>query len=608
MTAKLRLVLLNLSLALFFAGTLISLNDNFGVGAIFTLVAGALAATAYGSQLRVALKNNTSRVVNAIVLTVGALAMAMVFLVGFSFSIRHSLLLDPGFLQVYHITGFLILAVFVWSAFQSIEQLEHQGQKILLVVSLAVFCIMSFIGFLGFAGLEPHNVMLIYRGFVLFVFVFFGVGIVFTFKKTEAGGDRFGMGILVVSVLLILYWIIRWQATNLLTSNVSKVFVYVGFLIVIGLPVSIAIVARKHYFIIYFILYSVVVDFYLIPFNREYRYLAEVGLQECVGYDDAINYRPVFSVGVSDQELFAKPQPAEIEAVANEWRSKSFSPKRVKIEFEERLPNGDSLKVISHWVGDSLRHFGLMRIPKGIDASKAPLLLMLQGGGPDLDVLTETFADQILPQRCANVIGNYILLMPSFRGEIVRGNGFCYRSAGYNGDVWIGPAEDAISFLEAAKSVVHQEDSSRVIAVGISRGATTGLIIKALTEKVDYCIAISPHTTFLDQNVYEHERVGADFPKIFFTPETTVENVRKRLIAASPYLFSDRLSGIEIHSGTEDKLTSPYHVSLLKDRMTELGKLGETVTIHTYPGKGHGFFDDRIVCQTLTEFFAKGTP
>jgi hypothetical protein len=92
-----------------------------------------------------------------------------------------------------------------------------------------------------------------------------------------------------------------------------------------------------------------------------------------------------------------------------------------------------------------------VRIPVGLDIKDAPILLALDGGGVDVDVLDADFLYRLTGGMCRDVLNNYIVIAPSFRGDIARGKEFCFRSEGYTGDVWLGAAEDAASFLEVVK-------------------------------------------------------------------------------------------------------------------------------------------------------------
>jgi dipeptidyl aminopeptidase/acylaminoacyl peptidase len=195
--------------------------------------------------------------------------------------------------------------------------------------------------------------------------------------------------------------------------------------------------------------------------------------------------------------------------------------------------------------------------------------------------------------------------MPSFRGNLLRGNDLCFRSEGYAGDVWLGAAEDAVAFLEAVKSLYNKSDSTKVLASGGSRGATVALIIGGLTDKVDYIIASSTHTKFLDYSVIQNERVGRSYPAAFYTPETTPGEVRKRIIASSPYYFADRLPPFEVHQGTEDQKTTVWHARRLGEHLNEIGTDDNSYNIYIHENKGHGYDDDKVVCESLGRFLKR---
>lgn len=89
---------------------------------------------------------------------------------------------------------------------------------------------------------------------------------------------------------------------------------------------------------------------------------------------------------------------------------------------------------------------------------------------------------------------------------------------------------------------------------------------------------------------------------VTFAPKASPENIRKRLIASSPYYFAERLPRFEIHSGMDDILTTPYHSKQLEQRMKDIGRSDSTLKFYYYEGKGHAYDDDDIVCKSLYQF------
>jgi dipeptidyl aminopeptidase/acylaminoacyl peptidase len=259
------------------------------------------------------------------------------------------------------------------------------------------------------------------------------------------------------------------------------------------------------------------------------------------------------------------------------------------------------MKVISHNINGQ-RHYGLIRIPAGLKTQSAPILLVLHGGGSSIDVLETDLLYRIASGSCRDALNNYIVIAPSFRGDIVRGENFCFRSEGYTGDVWAGAAEDAAFFLEVVKKLYKKDEGSKTLAIGISRGATVALILSGLTDKIAHVIAISTHTDFLNEDVFRNETVGRDLSKVFFTPRDSPENIRKKILTSSPLYFAEHIPSLEIHQGTADHLTTVRHAQALEHRLKEL-KRDSSARFYFYEGKGHGFDDDKHVCSSLAEFY-----
>lgn len=601
-TMKLKLAFVNFALILYLVGLLCSIGIGMSSGAIVILFASAIITGVYLVQLYNAGKEKKIFSSSVLLYTLGVLVLAEIFIQGFSISIGMSLFALPGFYHLHVFIGFILLALFAWFNYTSIRKIDQKSIRSLLLVGLGVFCFLSLIGFLSFAGIVPGAVKLIYYGFVFLTFFYLLYFLLSLFLTRQLNQSENRIGLL-LSSLLVLFWILRWQTPDLISPGFYRVILHLGFVMIVILPFSIVFINKIH-FLTVFILYTTLLDLYFIAYDREFKYLVNVGGNECVGYDNATDYPVVNDPGISIEELFKIPTADELKDIINEWESKAFTPMQVQTEYAEQKPNGDSIKVISHYVSGQ-KHYGIIRIPAGIDTKKAPILLALQGGGAEIDVLESTSLFKISGGMCRDVLSNYITIAASFRGDIVKGDGFCFRSEGYTGDVWLGAAEDAVSFLEVVKAMYSKADSAKVLAMGVSRGATVALIIGALTEKLDHIISISTHANFLNMDTFRNERVGSDYRQVFFTPQTTPENIRKRLLASSPYYFAERLPVVEIHQGTEDILTTVHHAKQLAQRLHEVGRNDSTFRIYYYEGKGHGYDDDNIVCKSLFDFANK---
>jgi predicted esterase len=533
---------------------------------------------------------------------VGALGLVLIaelFLQGYSIAIGRSLFVFPVFLKLHAFAGFILLGLVTWFSLQHAKKVNTVNSRNILFIIIGISSVTSLIGYLGFAEILPGTVKLVYYSYAFLTFAYLLYFLCAPERKINRKQFQIASGI---GLLMVLFWIFRWQIPNAIPPGISRIFLHLGFVTVIVLPAALLLL-RMNYFFIIFLFYSILGEIYFIGFNKDFKYLTDVGIDGCVGYENALNYPVNQDPGISISELLQPPTREEITVIREEWKSKHFTPNNTRIEYEERNENGDSIKVISHDI-NGLKHYGLIRIPAGLKPASAPILLVLHGGGSGIDVLEPDLLYRIASGSCRDVLNNYVVIAPSFRGDIVRGKKFCFRSEGYTGDVWAGATEDAAFFLEAVKKVYKKDQECKTLAIGISRGATVALILSGLTDKITHTIAISTHTDFLNEDVFKNERVGSDFSRIFFTPRDAPENIRKKILTSSPIYFAEYIPSFEIHHGTADHLTTVRHSTALQHRLKEL-KRDSTARFHFYEGKGHGFDDDKLVCSGLTEFFLR---
>lgn len=600
---KLKLILLNLSLIIFIIGLFASTGIGMNIGAILVLVSSALILTIYVIQIIQSIKQNDLWNVQNLLYILAIIALAGLFIHGFGVAIGMPFLGNiPAFNYVYLVSGLLIVSLFLTGSIQTVNTLKKSKKRSLLLTLILIVSIVSAFGLLGMAGIIPFPGWVIFYGllFLTFCYLLF-FGILFFSDSQENKSESLLLAIF--SGLMAFLLFTKSNFIYILPIGLTHAIISFGFVPAIILPLSIAYIKRYHFFTI-FVLYFVHLDLYFIHLDRNISYLTDVGVDGCIGYEDATNYPINFDPGIGIEELLKEPNEDELNSILTEWKEKDFSPSHVQVEFSQEQPNGDTLKVVSHLV-DGKKHYGLVRIPKGIDINTAPILLGLMGGGTGIDVLKTNDIYRLSSGTCYELTNNYISIMPSFRGNIVRGEGFCFRSEGYTGDVWMGAAEDAVAFLEVVKSMYHKTDSVRTLAIGTSRGATVALIIGGLTKQLDYIIANSTHTKFLDKYVVENELVGGSYSRAFYTPKANPKEIRIRLITSSPYYFMDKLPVFEIHQGTEDQKTTIWHARALENQLNNIGINDSTGRIYIYDGKGHAYNDDDIVCNSLSRFLKK---
>ena len=596
-STKIKLAFFNLALFFYVTGLLAAIGISFGTGAILVLVAATIILVLFALQVYTALRNKKLWSRDILASTLGVLLIAELFLQGYSVAIGKSLFGLQGFFNLHLFAGFILLGLLTWHSVQNAKKVEIENSRYILFIIIGVASVMNLTGQLGFAGILPGAVKLVYYSYVFLTFAY----LLYFLSAPERRANRKQFQIASgIGFIMVLFWIFRWQIPNAIPPGLFRIFLHIGFVTAIVLPVAIMLF-RTNFFFIVFLLYSILGEIYFIQFNRDFKYLTDVGIDGCVGYENAVDYPVNNDPGIPISELLRSPVKEEIAVIRDEWKNRDFTPQDIHTEYAERTGNGDSIKVISHYI-NGLKHYGLIRIPAGLKTQSAPILLVLHGGGSSIDVLETDLLYRIASGSCRDVLSDYIVIAPSFRGDIVRGENFCFRSEGYTGDVWAGAAEDAAFFLEAVKKLYKKDEGSRTLAMGISRGATVALILSGLTDKITHVIAISTHTNFLNEDVFRNEAVGRDFAKVFFTPRDSPENVRKKILTSSPMYFAEHIPSFEIHQGTTDHLTTVRHARALELRLKEL-KSDSTARFYFYDGKGHGFDDDKLVCLSLAEFF-----
>ncbi|WP_420318210.1 hypothetical protein [Ekhidna sp.] len=588
-----KLLFLNLSFILFLVGVALAVDSQLQLAAISMLSGGAIIAGVVIIQIYQLLKASQQWKWHALALCGFLFVLAIIFIHGFSSSIGMMFVYRiKAFTYLYFLAGTLLpILLFYFSIKSSIGLMDKKW----VIIGTALGSIIAICGFLGFSQLIPYTGKLVFYSWIfLLVFYFiFLIKLILTNKENRSEWIR----LLIITSTMIGFCFFRFMGSDQMTGGLSKAIISFGFIPCIILPFTV-LSTKKLYAFTAFICYFICLDFFFIHFDSNYNYLVKIGINGCVDYEQATDYPINTDPGLPVSELLKEPTEDEIKTIMREWEMKDFKPKDVQVVSNTVLGNGDSIKVISHLINGQ-KHYGAIRIPNNIDVQNAPILLELEGGGTGMDV---SEISTLTRGKCEEIRTRFISILPSYRGCVLRGKDICYRSGGYYGDAWLGPAEDAVAFLEAVKSMYNKSDSTRVLAHGVSRGATVSLIIGGLTNKLDYIIATSTHTNFADQYVFENERVGNSYSRAFFTPAASKQQIRKKIITSSSLYFAENLPPFELHQGTDDELNTVRHAIALKNELQRLERDSSTYKIYLHEGKGHGYDDDDIVCASMEGF------
>lgn len=591
---KTKLLRINAALILFLLGLLMALGGHKQAGAVAVLASAAIIVGNFVVHLIQSTRQSKLWTWQTLAYSSALLGLAIIFMHGFSTAIGMMMVFRIQiFTTLYVATGFLLPVLLFFVSRKS----AAEADKTWITIGIGIGAFLGVAGLLGFTRIIPFPAQFILYSWVSVLFFY----VIFLIKKyvssKEPDDKQESLKLLLLSIVFLAFWLLRFVIPSPLEEGLTKAIGHLGFVPLLILPLSILSV-KKLYPYIAFLLYFICLDVYFVQFDRSFNYLVDVGLNGCEGYDQTTDYPVNMDPGIPIDELLREPSAEELEEIRSEWQEKDVAPQKVSVVHAEAMPNGDSLKVISHLVNGAI-HYGAIRIPKELDVATAPILLELEGGGTGLDISKLRPFTEV---RCKAQKNQFLSILPAFRGCIIRGTDFCFRSEGYFGDTWLGPAEDAIAFLEAVKFLYQKPDSTPVLASGLSRGATVAMIIGGLTDKLDYIIATSTHSKFLDVHVLTNERVGQSYARAFYTPAASPAEIRKRIIASSPYYFAANLPPFDLHQGGKDELTTIWHAQALQNRLQEIGRDSSTYNIFIYENQGHAYDEERLVCEAFEAF------
>ena len=310
---------------------------------------------------------------------------------------------------------------------------------------------------------------------------------------------------------------------------------------------------------------------------------------------------PEVVAGVNLDALFAPPSAAELDATLADWAGRDVSARAVATVDSAVVSYGSSgqvtVRVVSHTV-EGLTQFGAVVSPVGAAAGSLPLLLVAHPGDAGID-LDQTL--QLLAYGLGGVLSDYVLVVPAFRSEPLTFQGVQHRSDG-PASPWDGDVDDAIALLNVAITTTPAADTTRIGALGLSRGATVALLAAIRDPRIAAVVEFFGPTDFLGpfvRGVVREALLGQppDLPGVsqldaqFIEPlahgALTIPDVRAQLIRRSPVYFVDHLPAVELHHGTADSIVPVAEAERLTQAMQAAGRTAPAFQAYLYDGGGH---------------------
>jgi tetratricopeptide (TPR) repeat protein len=314
-------------------------------------------------------------------------------------------------------------------------------------------------------------------------------------------------------------------------------------------------------------------------------------------------------------KVFAPPTASEIKAAEADWARRDLAPKDVREVATGELDLGQTkakVRIVSHTV-HGFKHYGAIIIPEGAKTSKRPVLLDLKGVSPDFFPLN--LERLMSPKILGESQGEFIYVVPSFRGERLQFNGKEYRSEGDPTDSWDGATDDALAFLNAALQMTPQADNDRIAAFGKSRGGALAMLAGIRDTRIKRVVSWSGPADFFklmgEGGWWQKEVVseallhrakpeddGGQFVATFLAAaiagKKTLADARRLMIQSSALYFAHRLPLTEAYYGVEDGMVHVRNGRELEKVTKNAGK----VTVFYHQAAGHDLNTKLAVPET----------
>lgn len=321
-------------------------------------------------------------------------------------------------------------------------------------------------------------------------------------------------------------------------------------------------------------------------------------LAGCSGSNGPAKDRIVAGVNVT--ALFAPPSASERLAVQQDWASRDVVPHDITLVDSAHLSLGfakASVRIVSFQV-DGILEYGGIIVPDSAKLGQTPVLVYCHPGDAGENVNQVL---SIIPYALGATSGDFIYVIPSFRGEDLTFQGIAHHSAG-EPSPWDRDVDDARALLTATLSTTPEADSTRVGAVGFSRGGCVAMLLGERDTRIDLAVDFFGPTDFFSeftQGVVEdalqdslRDLPGlADLDDQVIQPlkneQITIAQARSEILRRSPVYFLDRLPPTQGHHGTIDDIVPVSEALRLQQALLDAGMLDPDYHVYIYPGGGH---------------------
>lgn len=324
----------------------------------------------------------------------------------------------------------------------------------------------------------------------------------------------------------------------------------------------------------------------------------------------AFSYFTCFSQAQKSNEeelLLAKiltdPTPGEIREILADHRNKELPPQQVVFHDSTLLSNGNRLYILSHEV-EGQKHYGAVIVPNHNGVKKLPVVIFATGG----DGMHREFnialdfnhgAAQFPSYLGAGLDQQFIVSIPSFRGQQLIFRDKKYLSEGNVGDAFDGASTDAIAFLNVTLEAFPHSDESRIAICGGSRGGTVALLASARDPRVKRAVVTSAPTDMKALYGLYPDQFKLLFFNDLFAGKITAREARRKFISSSPLYFVHEMPKVQLHHDKGD----PFVPVAFAERLVEgMNAHGKSIEPYYYEENIHGFWEDNAYWKRVQEF------
>ncbi|WP_422083367.1 alpha/beta hydrolase family protein [Ulvibacterium sp.] len=306
------------------------------------------------------------------------------------------------------------------------------------------------------------------------------------------------------------------------------------------------------------------------------------------------------------QKIISDPSQQEIDDTLFKLKQRDLSPKNVLIHDSIVLANTNTLYVLSHIVEDNT-HYGAVIVPKRKDDLKLPIIIFATGGDgihTEFDISTDFNhrAVQFPSFLGENLDEEFMVVIPSFRGQQLSIGNKKYLSEGSVGDAFDGATTDALGFLNVVLGNFDQADKDRIGILGGSRGGTVALLASVRDKRIKRAVVIAaPSDMKALYGLYPNQ-----FKLLFFkdllSGNISEKEARQRFIASSPIHFAKELPLVQLHHDVNDPFVP---IDFAKNLVLKMMERKNGVHLYSYEENIHGFWDDEQYWARVQDFIKK---